>query len=287
MPDTAPPSPSVVVGIDGSHSALTAALWAVEEAVERDIPLRLIYAIQPRGELTAEAAASDLSAAETAVRMALMAVESTGKPVKVEVEMLQGSPTEVLLQAGRAAEMICVGVVGLKSTIARRVGSTSAAVATWARCPVAVIRGCDPTATTPGSVVVEIDRGSNSDAVLERGAAEAVLRDAPLVVVSVWQSSYTDVHESGAVAERNHLVRAELSRRVARTIRAHPDLDVQLEAVHGTLLTYLSLHAESTQLVVVGRRRAHGVTEMVGPPSCAALHDSACSVLVCDGLNSL
>src|SRR3954462_7872694 len=104
MPNTTPPSPSVVVGIDGSHSALSAALWAVDEAVERDIPLRLISAIEPRGELTAEAAAGDLSAAETAVRMALMAVESTGKPVKVEVEMLQGSPTEVLLQAGRAAE---------------------------------------------------------------------------------------------------------------------------------------------------------------------------------------
>jgi nucleotide-binding universal stress UspA family protein len=41
-------SPAVVVGIDGSRNALTAALWAVDEAVERDIPLRLVYAIDPR-----------------------------------------------------------------------------------------------------------------------------------------------------------------------------------------------------------------------------------------------
>ena len=41
----APYSPSVVVGIDGSRAALDAALWAVDEAVSRDIPLRLVYAI--------------------------------------------------------------------------------------------------------------------------------------------------------------------------------------------------------------------------------------------------
>ena len=37
----------VVVGIDGSRAAVGAALWAVDEAVSRDIPLRLVYAIEP------------------------------------------------------------------------------------------------------------------------------------------------------------------------------------------------------------------------------------------------
>ena len=41
----APYSLSVVVGIDGSRAAVDAALWAVDEAVSRDIPLRLVYAI--------------------------------------------------------------------------------------------------------------------------------------------------------------------------------------------------------------------------------------------------
>jgi hypothetical protein len=52
--------------------------------------------------------------------------------------------------------------------------------------------------------------------------------------------------------------------------------------VHGNLLNYLSRHAASIQLVIVGPRRAHGVAEMIGPPSYAALHDTECSVLVCD-----
>ena len=43
MHDHYAPSPAVVVGIDGSRSAVGAALWAVDEAVSRDIPLRLVY----------------------------------------------------------------------------------------------------------------------------------------------------------------------------------------------------------------------------------------------------
>ena len=34
----------VVVGADGSQAALTAALWAVDEAVHHEVPLRLVHA---------------------------------------------------------------------------------------------------------------------------------------------------------------------------------------------------------------------------------------------------
>ena len=40
--------PSIVVGIDGSEAAMGAALWGIDEALARDIPLRLVYAIDPR-----------------------------------------------------------------------------------------------------------------------------------------------------------------------------------------------------------------------------------------------
>ena len=47
MRDFPASSPAVVVGINGSPTAVDAALWAVDEAVSRDIPLRLVYAIDP------------------------------------------------------------------------------------------------------------------------------------------------------------------------------------------------------------------------------------------------
>ncbi|MFG1929894.1 hypothetical protein ACGFK1_04470 [Mycobacterium sp. NPDC048908] len=38
---------AVVVGIDGSRCAVDTAMCAVDEAVSRDNPLRLVYAIDP------------------------------------------------------------------------------------------------------------------------------------------------------------------------------------------------------------------------------------------------
>ena len=73
------PTPeSIVVGIDGSKAAVRAALWAIDEAVSRDIPLRLLYAIEPddTASVRPEAAARRLAIAENAVRYAFMAVEA-------------------------------------------------------------------------------------------------------------------------------------------------------------------------------------------------------------------
>src|SRR5689334_6025924 len=109
MQDHCPTSPAVVVGIDGSRAAVDAALWAVDEAVSRDIPLRLLYAIDPTDASTDPGgAARDLAIAELAVRDAFTAVESTEKPVKIEVEILQDRPTRALLQASQCAELLCV-----------------------------------------------------------------------------------------------------------------------------------------------------------------------------------
>jgi nucleotide-binding universal stress UspA family protein len=288
MRDTRPSSASVVVGIDGSRTAEGAALWAVDEAIARDVPLRLVYTIEPSGApTTSEDAERALLTAESAVRQAFTAVESTDKPVKVEVEILQGRAAEKLLEASRAAVMMCVGAIGNKHASAGRVGSTAAALASRAHCPVAVIRGQRQSSATPKSIVVEVDKSAEGEQVLQRGIDEAVLRNAPLVVVSVWHPNVTNVHDTVAVAEQNKQLTAVLDRRLARSTRGRPGLDATTVAAPGGLLTYLSRHAQEVQLVVVGRGRAHGVTEMTGPPSYAALHDTDCSVLICDPHNPL
>ena len=115
--------------------------------VSRDIPLRLIYAIDPADTTGTdpEDAARDLAKADVAVRHAFTAVESTDKPVKIEVEILQDRPTQALLEASRWAAMVCVGSMGLKHSAHGRIGSTAAALASSAHCPVAIVRGHDPT----------------------------------------------------------------------------------------------------------------------------------------------
>lgn len=286
--DSSPPS--VVVGIDGSRAAVDAALWAVDEAVSRNIPLRLVYAIEPSdiARLDAQVAAHELATAEIAVRHAFVAIESTEKPVKIEVEILQNrSSTRALLEASRSAAMICLGSSGLKHATQGRVGSTAAAVAAQAHCPVAISRGRDPQRHEPGWIVAEVDGTCASNGVLQRGLDEARLRDAPLRVLTCWQSRFTDIHDCHAVGDGNRLAKAALDRRLRVWRRRYPGLDIQSVAVHGNTLTYLAKNAASIQLVVVGRERARGVGDLVGPLGHAAIHDTNCSVLICESQNVL
>ncbi|TGD87944.1 universal stress protein [Mycolicibacterium sp. CH28] len=284
MPEPFTP-PSIIVGVDGSRGAVRAALWAIDEAVSRDIPVRLVSAIEPTGSdpVDPQDEARQLASAELAVRYAANAIEATERPVKVEIEVLHGNPIATLVAASGSAAMICVGAVGLKHFDHNRVGSTATALVSSAHCPVAIVRGSDRAAGhEPGWIVVELDESPDSAAVLQVGVAEARLRGAPLRVLSSWQSRYTDVHDSHAVADGNRMVRAQLDRRLAHWKHRYPDLDARPVAVHGSVLNYLAKHGEDIQLVVAGARNAESLEELLGPTGSAALHNTDCSVLVVD-----
>jgi nucleotide-binding universal stress UspA family protein len=282
-------SPAVVVGIDGSRSAVAAALWAVDEAVSRDIPLRLVSAIDPdnRPDADTEDAARELATAEIAVRHALMAVEATDKPAKIEIEILQKNPTRALVEASGSAAMLCVGSIGLKHSSQGRIGSTAAALANSAHCPVVVVHGFDSHRAHQGWVVAELDDVSTLDGVLVCALDEARLRGLPLRVLTTWQLRYSDIHANNAVADGNRLARARLDRRLDQWRKRYPDLDVEAVAVHGSTVNYIENEAGSIELLVIGHERAQGIRELVGPPGYATLHQAGCSVLVCEHRNVL
>jgi nucleotide-binding universal stress UspA family protein len=275
-------SPAIVVGIDGSRSAIDAALWAVAEAVSRDIPLRLVYAIAPRyprGD--ADDAARDLATAEIAVRMAMMAVESTGGLVKIEVEIAQGHAVRVLRDLSYSTQMLCLGSQRLRQESRRRVGSTATALADTSHCPVAIVRARCPALRGPRWIVAEVDESPDSHDVLDRAVAEALLRKASLRVLTVWQSRFSDMSGSQGVAENNRIVRAWQKPLLDGCRSRHPELDVRAVAVPCSTLNYLASNAASTELVVIGRRRYGGLTKLQDLACQSALHDLPCSVLIC------
>ena len=274
-------APTIVVGVDGSPDAAGAALWAVDEALSRDIELRLV----------AVAASESDDRAQLSLNTAAEAVRSAGRTVRMQTAVLTGDPISALLDESRTAAMICVGALGLThvdhsragSIEHSRVGSTAGALAASAHCPVAVVRGSGrPAGEGPGWVTVELDETPDSATVLQFGVEEARLRGAPLRVLGAWQSRFTDVHDDNAIAEGNRLVRAQLDRRLSQWKQRYPDLDVRPVAVHGSMLNYLEHNAAKIQLIVVGARNAVGVGELLGPPGLTALHDTDCSVLVVD-----
>jgi nucleotide-binding universal stress UspA family protein len=280
MKELAVPQP-VVVGIDGSKAALRAALWAVDEAVSRDAPLRLLCAIEPddNRETEPDAAARKLATAETALRHAVAAIEAEGTPVKIETEVTHAPAIGSLISASASAAIVCVGAIGLRHFRPGRVGSTAAALAVSARCPVAIVRARDNHVRRPAErIVVEVDGSPDNGVLLGAAIEEARLCNAALHAIICRR---TEPGENGAAdTEDNRRALADLDRRLARWKRRHPDLRVESMAVHGSLMEYLAHNHRSVRLVIVGANNHKHLSELVGPAGSAVLQDADCSLLI-------
>jgi nucleotide-binding universal stress UspA family protein len=236
------PAPAVVVGVDGSKAATHAARWAVDEAIGRDIPLRLVYVIDPLDPYALRAREDELAAAHSALHDAQRGAGAAGQSVKIETEILWGKPLTKLMVESRSAAMICVGSIG-RNHACRCGGTVAAVLARSALCPVAVIQGRMGRSATPqvSSVVAEADNG----AVLRHAFEEARLRGAPLRAISI-----SRVAATGRAGDENRLAQAQLTRRVARWTRLYPDVQVESVIVRGSAERYLATNEEPDQLLV-------------------------------------
>jgi len=277
--DDLPTQPAVVVGVDGSAMALRAALWAVDEAVSRDIPLRLVHILEDENPQRDDVA-SQLANAERSIGCAVKAIEDTGKAVKIETEVVRGRPAADLIRLSRFAAMICVGAVGANHFQHGRIGSTAAALAGCAHCAVAITHGRPPATRPNGNVILAVtDDSPDNGVLLETAAQEAAIRGALLRVITCWQPPRSDP----AATKRGDLeIEAQLERRLARWRTRYPELRAEAAAVHGPLSGYLATHAAQLQSLIVSARGPGHVREVVGAPGHGALASSDCVVLVVD-----
>lgn len=279
------PSPCVVVGIDGSRAAMQAAIWALDEAIDRDIPLSLLYAIDSTSNDPFDTAA-EVVAAENTIRTAITTIESLGKQVRVEAEIVHRHPVSALLEASRSAAMVCVGSVGFKHAMQGRIGSTASGLAASAHGPVAVVpRTAATTSTGAGVVLAVVDGSPASNTVLERSVAEAQLRNASLRVFIRRQPRGTKPGDIDVAQAEIPRVTTELEHRLTHWRRNHPHLGIELVSDHSDLLNYLEhlqRNAAPIRLVVVDPLRP-GLSELLlGPSGRALLEATGCALMVCD-----
>ena len=284
MPELSPPSPAVVVGIDGSRSAVDAALWAIDEAIDRDLPLRLLYAIEPRPPATSDTQSMthDFTTAEAAVQYVSMAIESAERPVKVEVEIVQERCVDALVAASRSAAMICLGARGINGASGHRVGTTVRALVGRARCPVTIVRQCTHPPSKKRWIAVEFDGSPEAAAVLECAFEQARLRAAPLHVLTGRRPMFPEVRDPSAGKETSRIAKADLEHSLAPVRSRYPEVDVKAVAVPGNPINYLARHIDSIGLIVLGHDLNDELFEFAWPTPRAGANDMNCSVLVCE-----
>jgi nucleotide-binding universal stress UspA family protein len=273
MNDSAASLP-IVVGIDGSKQAIRAAIWASDEAVSRDTPLRHFHVVDGNSTDLDR----DYEYAEHILHKAWTAVENTGKPVKLESDIRQGDPVTELVEVSRKAEMICVGAKGTITSGKHKPGSTAAALGQSAFCPVAIVRRRHTHRPLPAGlwVIAALDESIASHAVLQTALDEALLRDAPVLALTPWETGPGDVSEDAGDA----WLHGRLSRYLDEAQDDNADVQVYALPKPDSMSNLLEQSATIDQLVIVGPNNPELVAEVVGRKARMMLRDTNCSLLI-------
>jgi nucleotide-binding universal stress UspA family protein len=246
---------SVVVGIDGSQAALDAATWAVAEAISRGAPLRLVH-VSPATHAHRPPAKDrpwDVERAETALYRAEMTIRDTGKPVQIETAIRRGRPDCVLIDESHGAALVCVGSEGKGPCARMPLGSTAAALAKHAHCPIAIVRSGGSPQTDSGWIAAVQNDEPDNDAVVHRAMEEGRLRRAPVLLIDMRLDSW---------------------------VRRYPDVHVQTVAARQGETRRDENRSNSIQLAVVGSADAEHVARLVWPDYHPVLGDDNRSVLL-------
>ncbi|MHA7145687.1 universal stress protein [Arthrobacter sp. TmT3-37] len=136
--------PVVVVGVDGSEQARMASLAAAEEARSRGLALRVVCSVAPfNGSLAWVPAPVDREAlhADLAVQLAAGRdwLQSHYPDLDIRVDLVDGPPAEVLIEASATSELLVVGTRGRGGFAGMLMGSTSQGVLHHARGPVLIV----------------------------------------------------------------------------------------------------------------------------------------------------
>ncbi|OBI85477.1 universal stress protein [Mycobacterium sp. 1245805.9] len=278
----------VVVAVDGSPAANTAACWAAREATMRNVPLTVVHAVAtptatwppvPYPESLAIRLEDDgKKAIMHAIKIAEDAMPEDGK-VAIGRELVYSTPATTLIEMSKDAEMVVVGTSG-RGLLARGVlGSVSSTVVRHASCPVAVVRD-DELPDEDAPVLVGIDGSRTSEHATELAFDEASRRGVDLVALHAWSDVTTEVPflDWATVEEEGQ---RSLGEALAGWGDRYPDVTVRRVIVRDRPAHHLIDAAEAAQLVVVGSHGRGGLTGMLlGSVSNTLLHSVRIPVLV-------
>ncbi|MCI3928874.1 universal stress protein [Streptomyces sp. AN091965] len=282
----------LIVGADGSEESLSAVDWAVDEAVRRGAPLRIVYASAwERYEGHKPSFGTHRGAARTYTEhipaQAVTRAHTRAPALKVTSDVRVEDPVTALVQEAAGAAAVVVGCRGRGELAGLLLGSVSLSTAAHAAAPVIVVRGGRQNrAGGFQRVVVGIDEGDKAEAAVAFALRAAELRGGELRAVHAWRCPAHEAPEPPRAAEPTdfHQVRAET--RLEEVLRAvvalgHTAVRVRRDAVEGLARAALLDASTTADLLVVGARRRKGHVGMqLGPVNHAVLHHSACPVAV-------
>jgi nucleotide-binding universal stress UspA family protein len=284
--------PGIVVGVDGSPASNVAVYWAGQEAAMRNLPLALVYVVNPvvpnwpNAPVPAEFEQWQKENARMFIDDAVKVVDENGKnggPAEINSEVVFSATVPTLVDLSKEAEMIVVGCRGTGALARVLLGSVSTGLVHHAHCPVAVIHDEDPLMPHPAQapVLLGIDGSPASESATAIAFDEASRRGVELVALHAW----SDIEVIELPGLDWTVVKAQeeqlLAERLAGWQERYPDVKVHRLVVCDRPARQLIRHSETAQLVVVGSHGRGGFAGMsLGSVSSAVVHTARMPVIV-------
>ncbi|MFG2715616.1 universal stress protein [Streptomyces goshikiensis] len=281
----------VSVGVDGSKESRAAAHWAAQEAVVRQVPLRLVHAVDwlldpivpGLGRQDAE------QWADKALTGTSEALHRRHPQLEITTRSLKGRPAAALAAEAADAGLLVLGSRGLGGLVGFIIGSVAMSTLVATETPVVLVRVADdpdgPGTGSNAEVVVGVDIHETCDQVLDFAFEEAARRNCPLRAVHGWKmpSAYNYVPFFDPDNEQ------DIGRSVTHMVddmllpwqHKFPDVEVSNGVSMGSAGEYLVRASQGAGLVVVGRHvRRSPLGAHLGSVTHAVLHHAAAPVAV-------
>lgn len=280
----------VVVGIDGSDTALGGARWAAEVATRSARPLTLVHAI-PKLEwhFTAPPAGLEQSSdGDVVLAAAEQAVRSMHPDLAIRTVAVRGAVATALADASESARFL---VLGEGAAGHRSLGGHVARTVHRARCPIVVWRPAVARRTgKPLPIVVGIDESDASNRTLAEAFDIARTLHAPLMVVHMWEIAAAvgmgDLGGQGNMDWRlldvlQSRQRQRMDELVDPYARKYPNAHVVTVFKDISPAKGLAELSRDAQLVVVGSHgRGRLADSILGSVSQNVIHHAECPVLL-------
>ncbi|MFE9118582.1 universal stress protein [Streptomyces sp. NPDC007172] len=281
----------LVVGVDGSEQGLGAVDWAADEAALRGLPLRIVYAslwehYEGAAYVYSAPYDSDRAVADAILGAAGERAQARRPGVRTSSVVLPQEPADALLRESDLAAAVVVGSRGRGSIKGMLLGSVGLAVASWARCPVVVVRGDSAAAEGRHErVLLGVGHPDRNSSAVDFAFQEAITRGSALDAVRAWRgpargrgadsashAASDDPYEAKAAAELDEALRGTRTR--------HPEVRIRPVTVEGHTHRVLLERSAAADLLVIGARRNKGLGLQLSRTGHAVLQHAACPVAV-------
>ncbi|MFB7169956.1 universal stress protein [Streptomyces sp. NPDC056254] len=281
----------VAVGVDGSAESRAAARWAAQEAVLRQVPLRLVHAVDwPLDPVLPGVGRPDMDRwADEALSDAAQELKRRHPDLEITTRWPTARPAAALAAEAADAALLVLGSRGLGGLVGFIMGSVALSTVVATDTPVVLVRIADdpggPGTGAAADVVVGVDLHEAGDRVLAFAFEEAERRGCSLRAVHGWKMppayAYVPFFDPDNERDIERSVTHMVDDMLLSWRHKYPDVNVTTSVFRGSAGERLVHASQGAGLVVVGRHlRRSPLGVHLGSVAHAVLHHAAAPVAV-------